>query len=232
LLKKHLIIPADLKFGIIAAIASALIFIPVLINIIESSSTSTSTSNPWKAINSISDPSIMLNGEYVITKFQIDHAFKRLGSAGNQQDDGNNFVLGNQSLKLSTGGDGLPVFTRKISISPNLDLSEKSINILLKASEVSNIQELRVSVTADRFQTYRDYWIISGVRGINTPINDNDWALITIDTENIRDFGNPDLSKIDTIQLRVVDQGGAPVSVWFNGLSLANMNKDNDLAHD
>jgi hypothetical protein len=65
----------------------------------------------------------------------------------------------------------------------------------------------------DRFESYRNYWIFSSDGKINTLLDNNEWSVVTIGSENISDFGSPDLSNIDTIQLRLIDKGQGPVSV-------------------
>ncbi|MGI0049787.1 MAG: hypothetical protein ACREAW_09625, partial [Nitrososphaera sp.] len=211
-----------------ATIISALILLPILIHIMSSPSFTTST---FDSLAPIAEDDIFGNtsGEIsMVTQFQTGHGFKRMGSTGVQLDDTSDFVVGKQSMQLATVGDGSPVFTRRIGISPTIDLSEKSLIVWLKVSDVSNTQELRVTVTSDRFQTLRNYWINTMDGKINTPLKDNEWTAVTLGPENIRDFGNPDLSKIDTIQLRVVDNGQGPVSVWFNGLFSTTIDKDSN----
>jgi hypothetical protein len=160
----------------------------------------------------------------MITYFQVEHGFKKMGSAGFQVDDTDEFALGKQSLKLSTNGDGVAVFTRKTGVSPSIDLANSSLKLWLKVSEAQNIKELRVTVTGDRFQSLRNYWIYTSDGSISTPLRDNQWTVLTIQPQNIRDFADPDLSKIDTIQLRIADNNKGTVSVWFNGLAIVERN--------
>jgi hypothetical protein len=158
----------------------------------------------------------------MITQFQSGHDFVLMATAGSQVDDTGDFILGRQSLKLNTNGEGSPTFTRMTYMTPPIDLTEKSLKVLLKVTDIDMIKELRVTVTADKFQTFRNYWIVNATGGISTSLGDNEWAAIEIGPENIRDFGNPDVSKIDTIQLRIVDKSDGPVSVWFNGLAFVD----------
>jgi hypothetical protein len=144
-------------------------------------------------------------------------------------DDTNEFVLGKQSRVLTTDSNSSAVFSRKIGILQTIDLTENVIQVWIKVSDISKIKELRVSVTADRFESYRNYWISSPDGKIGTPLDNNEWTAATLGPENIRDFGNPNLSKIDTMQLRVVDNGQGPVSVWFNGLFSTTIDKESDL---
>ena len=215
--KAHL--TKDLKFAVISAIVSALILLPILANIMGSPFSATSTFNNVALINEDTTSNNNSDEISILTQFQSGHDFRRISPAGVQTDETSDFVVGQQSLKLSTDGNGSPVFTRRTSISPSIDLTDKTLGIWLKVSSVNNIQELRITVTGDKFQTLRNYWLFTSDGKISTSLNDNKWTFLTIDPENIRDFGNPDLSNIDTIQLRVVDKGQGPVSVWFNGLS-------------
>jgi hypothetical protein len=210
----------DIKLTMIAAIVSALILLPIVLHFVNSSSFEDSSSNQAAPLRSHDSSSFDIDPVSMITDFQAEHGFKKMGSAGFQMDDTAEFVIGQQSLKLSTNGDGIAVFTRKIDISPAIDLTNSSLKIWLKVSDVQNIKELRVTVTGDRFQTLRNYWIYTSDGSISTPLNDDEWTLLTIESQNIRDFANPDLSKIDTIQLRVADDSSGALSVWFNGLGI------------
>src|SRR5262245_45796547 len=88
----------------------------------------TDASNTQVVVTEQSSPQVVetaLNTEPVetqITTFQAGHGFKKMNPSGMQLDDSENHVLGQQSLKLTTDGDGLAVFTRIIGISPPLDL--------------------------------------------------------------------------------------------------------------
>lgn len=160
--------------------------------------------------------------ESIIDAFQEGHSFFiQINESGSQEDDHQDYVLGQQSLKLTTNGDGTAVFTRKTGISPPIDLENKLLKVWLKVSDTTKIKELRVTVTGDRFESLRNYWLY-GSDGISTELADNKWVVVTVEPQKMRDLGLPDLSRVDTIQLRIADNGTGPVSVWFNGLEMVD----------
>ena len=97
--------------------------------------------------------------EVLITDFQGAHGFKKQGAVGTQTDDKSDFIEGTQSLRLETDGDGSPVVTRKSAITPVLDFEGKQLKLWIKISDISKLNEFRVTVTGDEFQNYRNYWI-------------------------------------------------------------------------
>lgn len=190
---------------------------------------SPSSAASFSSVSLASEDSASINnskGMTVITQFQTDHGFRKISSTGVQTNETSDFVIGQQSLKLTTDGHGSPAFTRRTNISPSIDLTNKTLAVWIKVSDTSNIRELRVTVTGDKFQTFRNYWMYTSDGKINASLSDNKWTLVTISPENIRDFGKPDMSKINAIQLRVVDKGQDSVSVWFNSLSSTETNSN------
>jgi hypothetical protein len=162
----------------------------------------------------------VVNSDTMIENFQAGHGFfNQVTVGGLQTDDNDDYTLGEQSLRLTTNGDGSAIFTRKANISPQIDLDNKLLKVWVKVSDTSKLDELRITVTSDRFETHRNYWLY-GPNQLSTPLEDNEWTILTIEPEGIEDVGSPDLSRIDTIQLRLADNGAGPVSVWFNGIEL------------
>ncbi|MGH9921224.1 MAG: polysaccharide deacetylase family protein [Nitrososphaerales archaeon] len=164
-----------------------------------------------------------LTNEALITNFGAGHGFaKQSAVVGTQIDDKTDFTMSTQSLKLTTDGDGQGVFTRKTDISPAIDFTGKFLKVWIKISDISKIKELRVTVTNDGFATFKNYKIYgSGVYAKD--LQNNQWNEITIMPSQTDETGKPDISKVNTIQLRVVDKGTGAVSVWFNGLTLLEL---------
>jgi len=157
--------------------------------------------------------------ETLITHFGAGHGFAKSSAAGTQTDDTTDFARSTQSLKLATDGDGQAVFARKTNMSPALDFTGKFLKVWIKISDTSKIKELRVTVTNDNFATFKNYRIY-GTGVYAKDLQNNQWNEVTIMPSQTDDTGKPDISKVNTIQLRVVDKGTGAVSVWFNGLAL------------
>lgn len=162
-------------------------------------------------------------GEVIVTNFQHGHEFVRESNAGSQIDDANEYVFGEQSLRITTDGDGSSVFTRK-QLEPALNFTDRVLKVWIKINGTHNISELRASVTGDDFRTWNDYWI-SGSGANADFLRDNRWQAITISPSMATRTGDPDISAADSIQVRVEDRGtGEPVTMWLNSIALVPAN--------
>ena len=159
----------------------------------------------------------------VVTNFQPGHGFVIQSSAGSQLDDPSTFALGEQSLRITTEGDGSSVFTRK-AITPALNFTDRMVKAWIKVDRVDNIRELRISATGDDFRTWTDYWI-AGDGASAAFLQNNKWNVITLSLAQTMATGNPDSSRVDSVQVRVTDRGtGEPANVWLNGIALVQRN--------
>jgi peptidoglycan/xylan/chitin deacetylase (PgdA/CDA1 family) len=170
-----------------------------------------------------SSTALTSRSEIVVTNFQQDHGFVRQSSSGTQGDDTETFALGVQSLKLTTDGDGSALFTRK-ALAPAMNLTDRTMKVWIRADSFDNIDELRVSASGDDFRTWTDYWIF-GAGADARHLQDDEWNLVTIAGAHARQTGDPDMSRIDAIQVRVADRGTAlPATVWINSIALTPKN--------
>ena len=165
------------------------------------------------------------NRELIISNFQPDHRFVLQSGTGIQLEDTTSFAIGNQSLKLVTPGDGSPVFTRKSDIVPALNFTDKILKVWIKVNGTENVSELRITLTGDDFRTYTDYWIAGDAGAQAGFLGENRWNILTLSKSHSTAEGLSDISRVDKIQIRVVDDGsGRPVTVWINSLSLVARN--------
>jgi peptidoglycan/xylan/chitin deacetylase (PgdA/CDA1 family) len=165
------------------------------------------------------------NRELILSNFQSDHGFVLQSGTGTQLEDTTSFAIGNQSLKLVTTGDGSPVFTRKSDIVPALNFTDKLLKVWIKVNGTDSVSELRVTVTSDDFRTYTDYWIAGDAGAQAGFLGENRWNVLSLSKSHSTAVGPSDISRVDKIQIRVVDDGsGRPVTVWVNSLSLVARN--------
>ena len=154
--------------------------------------------------------------EKVLTNFQSGHGFVKMSAAGTQADDTTDYVKGNQSLKLTTDGDGNWVFTRKSSIAPTIDLTGKYLKVWVKVSDMTNTSQLRFYVSSDDFASAYYGWNIED--DINQ-IKGNVWIVLTLSFGKAVVTGAPNRAAINAIQLRLTDKNGVSVSANFGGIS-------------
>ena len=161
--------------------------------------------------------------EIVVTNFQQDHGFVLQSSAGTQRDDPTTYALGEQSLMLTTDGEGSAVFTRK-ALTPALNFTDRALKVWVKIDGVENLGELRISTTGDDFRTWTDYWV-AGARSEAGFLRDNEWNVVTISPGQAAATGDPDSSRVDSIQVRIADKGtGQPLTVWLSSIAVIPKN--------
>jgi hypothetical protein len=98
--------------------------------------------------------------ETIIDTFESGHGYAKQSTAGAQKDDSAFSVNGSQSLKLTTDGDGRPVFTRKNLTSNMIDFTGKTVKVWYKISDANQLREFRITVSNDEYKSYRNFWII------------------------------------------------------------------------
>jgi hypothetical protein len=98
--------------------------------------------------------------ETMLDTFKKGHSYYLQSAAGKQEDDISYSVDGSQSLKLTTEGDGRPVFTRKTGSSKVIDFTGKTVKLWARVSDISKLDEFRVTVSNDGYKSYRNFWII------------------------------------------------------------------------
>ncbi|UYZ01225.1 hypothetical protein OJ967_12405 [Peribacillus frigoritolerans] len=113
----------------------------------------------------------------VMTSFQNGHGFAKQSAGGQQIDDLTDFVLGNQSMKLITAGDGVTVFTRNVAMGP-FDMTGKQLQMNLKIQGISNLSELTIFLFSGSTSNYyaASPMTISPTRSF---LNDEEWGTIT-----------------------------------------------------
>jgi len=161
--------------------------------------------------------------EQIITTFQGNENYLKTTGDGVVSFDTEEYMIGKQSLKISTKGDGIPEIVRITDISPPIDFRGKFLKAWLKISDRSAVELLRITFSSDNFETKKNYWIHQRPSSPTAKsFQDNKWSPITISLTQTT--GNTDLSKINAIEIKLTDKGRRPVSIWFNSLSLVENN--------
>ncbi|MEM2760657.1 MAG: polysaccharide deacetylase family protein [Nitrososphaerales archaeon] len=153
--------------------------------------------------------------EIPIIEFNGDHGFRKQSLAGMQLDENNDFVKGMQSLQLVSDGNGIPVFTRKMSINPSLDLSNKYIKVWVKVTDTNYLQELWFYLSSDNFlSSWYTFKIDNDIK-----LKNNIWIPITLTFDEAVVTGSPDITNINAIQWRIRDKGTGIVAAYWGGMS-------------
>jgi len=147
-----------------------------------------------------------------IETFSSGHGYAKQSAAGTQTDDTTNFIVGSQSLKLVTDGDGAVVFTRSAVLSPTLDFSGKSLVIQFKISDVSVVTEFTVYLTSDSFASAFYVFHIDDTNLVNYA-DDDEWVTYTANFSDAVVTGTPNRAAINKIQFRIKDDSATAVTL-------------------
>jgi len=163
-----------------------------------------------------------IEGEQMVFTFQKDEGLRKLSGAGVLTFDKTDYFKGKQSLKLTTDGQNGYEKILKTNISPSLDFRDKHLKVWIKISNPVYVDKIWIKVSHNDFVDDKTYWIHE--LGVITPsakyFQKNTWNLITISLTQTNNYGVVDLSKINSIEIYVKDNGKGPVTVWLNSLSL------------
>jgi len=133
--------------------------------------------------------------EEIITTFQGNENYLKTTGDGVVIFDTEEYMIGKQSLEISTKGDRIPEIVRITDISPPIDFRGKFLKAWLKISDRSAVDLLRITVSSDNFETSKNYWIHQRASSPTAKsFQDNKWSPITISLTQTT--GTTDLSKI------------------------------------
>lgn len=157
-----------------------------------------------------------------ITIFDPGHGFTKTSSAGTQTEDSIDGYKKNNSMVLTTAGDGSPVTSRK-SVT-TIDFTGKIPIIAIKVSAIANLSKILVKLSSDGMTS--NWYSLNPDPEKFRFLNDNVWipvnlsfSVATIPRNGAVDYsplvGSPDRSSINTIEVSVQDNSLGPVSVKF-----------------
>ncbi len=154
----------------------------------------------------------------VIDTFQHDTRFFKQSTSGTAEPDLDEVLLGTRSLRLSTDGSGLQVNLRATDLPP-LDLSDSFLRLNLRIVGLEHLEHFYVYLSNDGFETHDVYRLLSYS---NAPaerlLDDGEWGTLSLNLGTPLEPAVVDLTRVTDIQLSLVDDGAAPVSVWLDSL--------------
>lgn len=156
----------------------------------------------------------------VITNFQSGHGYTKISAAGTQTtNDTTSFIRGSQSIKLVTDGLGSAVFTRKTSISPAIDITNKHVKVIVMVDKPLNITELFFYLSSDNVTAN---WVTIKPSDDVTAIKPNVWTTLSFSYSgrNGATTGTPTLSAINSVQVRIKDDSTTVVTLNVQEIAL------------
>lgn len=153
--------------------------------------------------------------ETIIEDFTSGHGWIKQSAAGTQSDDTTDFIVGDQSLKLSTEGAGAAVFTRSGVLSPTVDLSGKQIVLRFKIDDVSVPVEFWFYASSDSFVSAFYTWKVSD-SGLTNWVIDGEWFVVTLNFSDATVSGSPNRAAINKFQWRMKDDSATAINCNLN----------------
>lgn len=157
----------------------------------------------------------------IISNFKSSDPIVHTGG-GSMATDTVNYVIGTSSIELTTAGDAASDRAEIDSISPTIDLTHKVIHLWIQAHNVNHIALLQVRVSSDN-QTGSYAWSIQNIfqtSASSASWKNDTWIPLTLSLGTVTTVtGTVDISKINSIQYRVVDDGTQAVNAWINQVS-------------
>jgi len=125
--------------------------------------------------------------------------------------------ISEESVRVSTGGDG-SWYGAQTHI-PSVDLSNKTISFSVRAFDWSELDRLILIFSTD--QKFENYFSINLKNYFSKPAS-NEWISVVLEPSVLlATEGNPDLSNISSMALRVVPLPGVSTRVWFDEFKLS-----------
>jgi peptidoglycan/xylan/chitin deacetylase (PgdA/CDA1 family) len=152
----------------------------------------------------------------VVTTFQAGHGFAKGSAAGTQTDDTAVYALGSQSLRMDTDGAGTACFTQKLNISPAIDLSGRTLKLLVWLDDPTQWKELSVYLSSETPSVTWTNFVKCGVVPSTVPttpwVTGGQWLEVTMSRGDFTTTGTGvSWNAITGIRLRFADQGaGSP----------------------
>lgn len=147
--------------------------------------------------------------------------FRHQGAAGGSVRDAVDFVHGDGALRVTTDGEGIRTNVRAVGLATR-DLLDAHVRLALEVDRVELLDVVLPYLSSDDFASYEVCRVVrgGGARDVSFAAS-GEWVSVTVPlgTPLARGgTGTVDLGRTTGWQVRVVDAGAGPVSVWLNGL--------------
>jgi len=157
--------------------------------------------------------------EQVVTIFPAGHGWTAAaGSTGSLADDTDTFLLGDQSLKITTPGDGGFETARKTGLTA-INGVGWYLAMTLRIDRPWLLDELRLDVSSDTFTNWSSADTISPTLNSTQPFYvEDEWITVVLPWGAFATGGGAGATRsaITAYQIRAGDNGGGVVNVWAN----------------
>jgi peptidoglycan/xylan/chitin deacetylase (PgdA/CDA1 family) len=146
------------------------------------------------------------NQEIVLSSFPSGHGWT--ANVGTWSDDTADFVLGDRSWKVVTGGAGAAAYATK-TLAAAVDLSDKFFRVIVKVDDITRLARLELFASVDTgFANYSR--VTFGTNAGAAWVRSGEWAVITLSRGDfVLEAGSMGgWSSIGTLRIRAIDNGG------------------------
>ncbi|HYJ21428.1 MAG TPA: hypothetical protein VEW07_05325, partial [Solirubrobacterales bacterium] len=96
----------------------------------------------------------------VFQQFQAGHGYEKSAGTGTLSEDTGDFVIGTQSLKFVTAGDGVQSQVRKKSVGP-YDFTGRDLRLTFKVDGLAHVGTFEVFLSSDNLATNNVHYPVS-----------------------------------------------------------------------
>lgn len=179
---------------------------------------------PWSSVAEVENGVLESNAlkvpppgeKAVCEQFQAGHGYTLTNGTATLSNDTSDFVIGTQSLKVTTLGDEAYNQVGKLSVGP-YDFTDRDLRITFKIEGLANVRTFEVFLSSDNQATNNVHYPVS--IPVQPYIADGEWASMTIswgDLVNNFAPGAIDEDEVNNIEFRLEDDNTAPVTFHIN----------------
>ena len=169
------------------------------------------------------------SGDTIITQFQSGHGFIHTSGPGSSQDDTGVFCQGNQSLRITTDGNGSQsTVVMKKDISPTIDLTGKDIKVVLMVDDATRLPtslgQVVFGFSSSNFSG--NYIEMRATYTVSHQGPGGTWITTCLSQSGATVVGTPNLAAINSVRMYFRDGGTGPLNVWVQEIAYFTPNLD------
>lgn len=152
----------------------------------------------------------------ILTTLQSGHGWSNNAGSTLTTDTGD-YVLGSQSVKITTGGSGAQANLSRTGMSA-FDATGKAIRLRFKVTDTTNMAEIGCFLGSSSFANFYK-WSIQ-VTGTSKFVQSGEWCTITLSFHDATSSGTPDRAALTDARLFVIDNSAGQVAVNWQSFEL------------
>ncbi|MDO8578592.1 MAG: polysaccharide deacetylase family protein, partial [Dehalococcoidales bacterium] len=178
-------------------------------------------SPPSEEVSAAAGGSVPAPNEGVITTFQPGHGFTYTSGNGTCVDDPTFFSSGNQSLKITTDGNGTQSVVTRTGISPTINITGEIIKLVVAVDNTENLTsdgQFLVAFSSNNFDD-STYVLYSATAALWQAKPGGAWVTASWSLSDAYVSGTPNLSAMNAIRIYVRDVETGVLNAWIQSIS-------------